>query len=209
MQTLGLSSKPQAADNIFKRLFWPSIESGYDVDLLGQQGFWLCLAVAAVSGLSILMSGSPTIAAVYAMTFFLGGCGVRERSIAAAVIVFVLYGSNIFVQTLAGGFGNPLITAVVVMLLFSNIRATVLTRMWSESPADEAERSELPERGTATVKDRLANVLPGKLWPIWRFVFYPMSVVVMTLFLLAVFALERVRSQPVPHTSVTIQNEEP
>ena len=134
MQTLGLSSKPQPADNIFKRLFLPSIESGYDVDLLGQQGFWLCTGVAVFSGSIILLSGSPTIAATYAMTFFLGGCGVRERSIVAAVAVFVLYGSSVFVGVLASGVGNPLITAVVVMLLVSNIRGTVLARMWSERP---------------------------------------------------------------------------
>jgi hypothetical protein len=36
-------------DNLFKRLFWPRIESHYDVDLLGQQGFWVCSIVAVLS----------------------------------------------------------------------------------------------------------------------------------------------------------------
>jgi hypothetical protein len=49
METLGLSSQPQPTDNLFKRLFWPRIESHYDVDLLGQQGFWVCSIVAVLS----------------------------------------------------------------------------------------------------------------------------------------------------------------
>lgn len=153
MQTLGLSSEPKPTDNLFKRLFWPSIESGYDVDLLGQQGFWLCTGVAALTGLSFLIAGWPTLGMIFVLAFFLGGCGVRERSLAAAVIVFLLYAVNATANVIVGGFGNPLITLVVLMLLVSNIRGTVLARLWAERP-EHQQTGELPERGRHSVGER-------------------------------------------------------
>src|ERR1700691_5952777 len=109
MQTLGLSSKPQPADNIFKRLFWPAIESQYDVDLLGQQGFWICTVVAVLSLVLTAILGTPISGAFTALVFFLGGCGVRQRSVAAAALVFCLYLVNFVGGIAIGSFGNPLI----------------------------------------------------------------------------------------------------
>ena len=211
MQTLGLSSKPQPTDNIFKRLFWPNIESGYDVDLLGQQGFWVCTAVGGFSGLMLLLAGWPTLAVIYALAFFLEGCGVRERSIVAAVVVFGLYVTNVVSGALMGGFGNPVFTAVILMLLFSNIRATVMAKLWTEAPEDEG-KSELPERGRESLPERFANVLPAKLWPVWQYVFYPMAVVVMALLIMGIYVGQRMRMQAkhrAAETSVTIDGAAP
>ena len=107
MQTLGLSSKPQPADNIFKRLFWPAIESQYDVDLLGEQGFWICTVVAVLSLVLTAILGTPISGAFTALVFFLGGCGVRPRSVAAAALVFCLYLVNFVGGIAIGSFGNP------------------------------------------------------------------------------------------------------
>src|SRR5579862_4024851 len=124
MQTLGLSSKPQPTDNLFKRLFWPSIESQYDVDLLGQQGFWVCTIVAAVSLAIMVMLGTPIIGLFSALAFFLGECGVRQRSVVAATMVFALYLVNWVSGFIIGTVGNPLVPLVILMLLFANVRAT-------------------------------------------------------------------------------------
>ncbi len=196
MQTLGLSSKPQPADSIFKRLFWPAIESAYDVDLLGQQGFWVCTSVAAFSALMLALAGWPTLAAIYGLAFFLGGCGVRERSIVAAVIVFILYALNIVTRALAGGFGSPVLTAVIVMLLFANIRATVIARMWADAP-DHSDLGELPERSSTSPFDRFANLLPTRIWPIGQYIFYPTAVVIFLLLSLSIAALQKAKHEAV------------
>ena len=87
MQTLGLSSQPQPTDNLFKRLFWPAIESQYDVDLIGQQGFWVCTVIAVLSLGMMTLLHMPLTGLFTAVVLFLGGCGVRQRSVAAAGLV--------------------------------------------------------------------------------------------------------------------------
>jgi hypothetical protein len=46
MQTLGLSDSTVRTKSRLKSLFWPSIQSGADVDYLAVQGFWVCTIVA-------------------------------------------------------------------------------------------------------------------------------------------------------------------
>jgi len=162
MQTLGLSSKPQPTDNLFKRLFWPSIESQYDVDLLGQQGFWVCTIVAAVSLAIMVMLGTPIIGLFSALAFFLGGCGVRQRSVVAAAMVFALYLVNWVSGFIIGTVGNPLVPLVILMLLFANVRATVMSRRWMAQPT-KTEDQEFPERSIETVTDKFANSLSAAL----------------------------------------------
>jgi hypothetical protein len=190
MQTLGLSSKPQPADNLFKRLFWPAIESQYDVDLLGQQGFWVCTIVAVLSLVIMVVLGTPIAGAFTALVFFLGGCGVRQRSVAAAALVFSLYLVNFIGGIAIGSFGNPLIQGVVLMLLFANVRATVLSRRWMAQPSDSIDQ-ELPERSMETVPDRFANRLPAALWPKSRYVFFPLAGILLLLTIAGVVVMKR------------------
>jgi hypothetical protein len=190
MQTLGLSSKPQPADNIFKRLFWPAIESQYDVDLLGQQGFWVCTGVAALSLVIMLVLGMPFIGIFTAAVFFLGGCGVRQRSIPAAVLVFTLYLTNIVGGWALGSFGNPLLPLVVLMLLFANVRATVLSRRWMAQPVDPIDQ-EFPERSVETVSDRFANSLPATMWSKCRYAFFPLAGILLLLLIAGMIMMKR------------------
>src|SRR5271168_1724877 len=174
MQTLGLSSQPQPADNLLKRLFWPAIESQYDVDLVGQQGFWVCTVVAVLSLVVMIVLGTPISGAFTALVFFLGGCGVRQRSVAAAALVLSLYLVNFVGGIAIGSYGNPFIQLVVLMLLFANVRATVLSRRWMAQPVDPIDQ-EFPERFTETATDRFSNRLPAVLWPKCRYVFFPLA----------------------------------
>jgi hypothetical protein len=59
---------------------------------VGQQGFWVCTAVAVLSLILLNLTGSAIIGDLVGITYFLGALGVRERSIAAAVFVFLCYG---------------------------------------------------------------------------------------------------------------------
>jgi len=180
MQTLGLSSKPQPTDNLFKRLFWPAIESQYDVDLLGQQGFWVCTIVAVLSLIVMLVLGTPVTGVFTALVFFLGGCGVRQRSLAAAAMVFTLYLINWVGGIVIGSVGNPLVPLVILMLLFANVRATVMSRRWMAQSAASGDQ-EFPERSMETMTDRFANKLPAAVWPRSRYVFFPLAGILLML----------------------------
>jgi hypothetical protein len=207
MQTLGLASKPQPADNIFKRLFWPAIESQYDVDLLGQQGFWICTGVALISLVLLAVMGMPMSGIFTAIVFFLGGCGVRERSIVAAALVFFLYLWNLVAAFFIGGLGNPVFQIVILMLLFANVRATILSRRWVAQPS-ENDLDELPERSQLSVMDRFANRLPVKLWPKSKYVFFPLATILLLLSIIGVVMIKRRTQVPVrspQESSTTIQ----
>jgi hypothetical protein len=189
MQTLGLSSKPQPADNLLKRLFWPSIESQYDVDLLGQQGFWVCTIVAAVSLIVMIVLGTPLTGIFTAIVFFLGGCGVRQRSVAAAAMVFALYLINWAAGIVIGTVGNPLIPLVILMLLFANVRATVMSHRWMAQPGGTGDQ-EFPERSMETVTDRFANRLPAALWSKCRYAFFPLAGILLLLTVVGVVMMK-------------------
>jgi hypothetical protein len=190
MQTLGLSSKPQPADNLFKRLFWPAIESQYDVDLLGQQGFWVCVVVAVLSLAMMLILGMPLTGLFTAVVYFLGGCGVRQRSIAAAALVFALYLANFVGGIILGSVGNPLIPVFVLMLLFANVRATVLSRRWMDQPTDLVDQ-DFPERSVETVADKFANKLPALLWPKSRYIFFSLGGILLLLSIIGVGMMKK------------------
>jgi hypothetical protein len=120
----------------------------------------------------MLVLGMPFIGIFTAVVFFLGGCGVRQRSISAAVLVFTLYLTNIVGGWVLGSFGNPLLPLVVLMLLFANVRATVLSRRWMAQPVDPIDQ-EFPERSVETMSDRFANSLPATMWSKCRYAFFP------------------------------------
>jgi hypothetical protein len=170
METLGLSSPSQPSDNIFKRLFWPSVQNQYDVDLLGYQGFWVCLIIGLLSCVLQVIAGHYLAGPFTAILYILGGFGVRERSPAAAVLIFLLYVLDAFGSILILGgaaLGNPFVKIVVVMLLLANIRATILSEKW--------RGDELPERSITTLTDKVANQLPPILWPKLRWVFFVLA----------------------------------
>src|SRR6185437_2358125 len=59
MQTLGISDTTPQAEDFLKRLFWPSIRSGSDVDTLGSRGYWVCAILAAIGLLTTIATGHP------------------------------------------------------------------------------------------------------------------------------------------------------
>lgn len=85
MQTLGLTDDARSESRL-KTLFWPTIQSGADVDYLGAQGFWVCTIIGAITFITLLATGSPLMAASMLLFFHFGGVGVRERDLFAATI---------------------------------------------------------------------------------------------------------------------------
>ena len=84
MQTLGLSDSMPKIEGRIKILFWPSIRNEVDVDYVGRQGFWICFGVAVVTLAFNLFTGSILDGIFESVFFFLGGVGVRARSLNGA-----------------------------------------------------------------------------------------------------------------------------
>ncbi|HTW47624.1 MAG TPA: hypothetical protein VMD92_06740 [Acidobacteriaceae bacterium] len=187
MSTLGLSGPPQKDEGIWKRLFWPSIHNAYDADSLGQQGFWVCVIVGLLTGVLLALTGHPALAALAFAFYFLGGMGLREGNILAAVLVFAIYllDKIASIRMGAGGFG--FLGLVVLAILLANLRGAMLVRRWKLncSPADDEPA---PVRLAETWRDQLCDQIPRRFWPVARFAFYALALLMIGLELLSVWA---------------------
>ena len=169
MQTLGLSDTTPHSENRLKSLLWPSIQSGADVDYLGAQGYWICSILALYSFIFLIATNHPVIGLLALLFYYLGGVGVRERSIFAAAIVFIFY----LVSLLASG--PSIIGIVFAALLLANLRATSLASGWKP----DSEEAALPPRLNETWGDKFADQLPAWLWPKVRIPYYIFSLIFM------------------------------
>jgi hypothetical protein len=165
MQTLGLSDSDPRSEGRIKSLFWPSIQSGADVDYLGAQGYWVCTFVGVSAFLFSLLQGKPILGVTVLLFFYFGGVGVRERDLFAAVIVFVFYLVDSLISVAFLIFATPwgmiVLRAIVIALLLSNLRATWMASSWRP----DSEQAALPPRLSETWSDRFVDQWPAILWP--------------------------------------------
>lgn len=196
IETLEFSSVRQPTDGLLKRLFWPRIVSQHDVDLVGQQGFWICFVVAAAWAIGSFFTAHASLGLLIAVTYLLGATGVRQHSMAAAVFMFLC----LFFDRMASlealllgvpGGGNPMVGITATVLLLLNIRATILARRW-QAQNRMVESRELAGGSFASI---LVNRVPGVLWPPTRYVFYPLAVVVAMTSLTAMFGMPHMRAE--------------
>jgi hypothetical protein len=180
MQTLGLSDSTPRSESRLKSLFWPSIQSGADVDYLAVQGFWVCTSVGLVS-IVFLAAAQPITAILVFLLFHLGGVGVREHNPFAAAIVLAYYlvdflASAFFLLTTSPGIG--VVRVIVIALLFSNLRATWIASGWKP----ESEEAALPPRMGDTIADKLSDKWPALIWPKikWLYYFYSFGLLALT-----------------------------
>ena len=175
MQTLGLSDSTDRTESRLKSLFWPSIQSGADVDYLGAQGYWVCTFVAVSSLLFLFMLGRPTFGAALLLYFYFGGVGVRERDLFAAIIVFAYYAMDTLISLTFLVFTSPwgmiVLRVIITALLFSNLRATWMASNWQP----DSEQAALPPRFGDTWSDKFVDQLPAMLWPKVRIIYYILS----------------------------------
>jgi hypothetical protein len=184
MQTLGLSGEDRRTEGRLKSIFWPAVENAWDVDYLGQQGFWICVAVGLFQLLGGALTGNPLLffsGAALCLTFLIGAMGVREASWPAAAMVFALYLAGMLYIVVLGQFPG-ILSFVAAGLLLSNVRAAFLASGWK--PASEEE--DRPTRFSESMRDKLVDQLPPKLWPILQIPFYVMAAVLLLLSLLGI-----------------------
>jgi len=171
METLGLSDSTPRSDGRLKSLFWPSVQTGTDVDYLGAQGYWVCTLIAVASFVMSAVTGHPLAGILILLYYYLGGVGVRERSRYAAIAVFVFY----LVDMVFSGIG--IVKILFAALLLSNLRATWIAGLWRP----ESDEAALPPRLNQTLGDKFADQLPMWLWPKIRVLYYVYSVFVFVL----------------------------
>lgn len=181
MQTLNLSGESKKSDGRLKSLFWPTVENAWDVDYLGQQGFWICLIVSILSMAFIAITASfmlnPAVRTVTLVSggiacfvYFVGGMGVRQSSWPAALTIFVLYILDQIASRRVG-----IVSIIISAVLLSNVRATFLSAKWKPAAEDEDK----PTRFNETFRDKLVDQLPPRAWPILKYPFYVCAALVL------------------------------
>jgi hypothetical protein len=191
VQTLGISDKQQEPDNFFRRIFWPSNHPS-DVDLLGQQGFWVCAFVAAVWIIQGVVGGHWIVGIFFALVFLLGGIGVREHSRAAAVCISVLYLVNVVGTTVLGKSVPGVLALAALGLLLANIRGTWIAARWK----NVADEDDLPTRFNENWRDWLVDILPPRVWPRGRYAFFGLYAIAFLLMIVGLAAIAAHKVQP-------------
>jgi hypothetical protein len=162
MQTLGLSDSTPRTENRLKSLFWPSIQTGADVDYLAVQGYWVCTIVGLASLVFLTAAGHPITGIFVLILFHFGGIGVREHNPFAAAVVLIYFALDTWLS------GVGVMRVIVIALLLSNLRATWIASGWRP----ESEEAVLPPRLGETFSDKLADLWPGFIWPKAKWVYY-------------------------------------
>jgi hypothetical protein len=181
MQTLGLSGDNKRSDGWLKSLLWPSVENAWDVDYLGQQGMWICTGLAVFTFVFGLITGNILLTGVsvlFALFYLLGGMGVRQGSLTAAILVFASFALGEVVQ-MASGHPPGVLGMIVTGVLLSNVRGTYLASQWK--PLEEGE--DRPTRFNETLADKYIDQMPAKLWPVMQI---PFIILAITVYVLAV-----------------------
>jgi hypothetical protein len=179
MESLNLSGEARKSDGPIKSLLWPTVDNAWDVDYLGQQGFWICSIIAVLSfGLTALAAPQSPVpsaralllvfGAIESLVYFVGGMGVRQSSSFAAIAVFVLYALE---HLITGQIG--VLTIIIAAVLLSNVRATILASRWAPAGEDD----DRPTRFDETLRDKLVDQLPPRLWPILKYPFYVLAAI--------------------------------
>ena len=174
MQTLGLSDSSTRSESRLKSLFWPSIQSGADVDYFAVQGFWVCTIVGTMSLVFLTLAQQPITGLLVFLLFHLGGVGVREHNPFAATIVFVYYVVDFLASFVFLFLNSPAIGVVrliIIALLLSNLRATWIAGGWKPN----SEEAALPPRFGETFLDKLADKWPAFIWPKVKVFYYIFS----------------------------------
>jgi hypothetical protein len=186
MQTLGLSDSTTRSESRLKSLFWPSIQSGADVDYLAVQGFWVCTMVGVMSLAFLVLAGQPITGVLVFLLFHLGGVGVREHNPFAAAVVLFYYVADFlasFVFVLFNSPGIGVVKIIVIALLLSNLRATWIAGNWKP----ESEEASLPPRLGGTFFDKLVDLWPAFIWPKVKWLYYIFSFACLALIVAGLF----------------------
>jgi hypothetical protein len=171
MQTLGLSESTPRPTSRLKTLFWPRVQYIEDVDLLGTQGYWVCIVLGVFVVLTELSKSQGPAVVLDGLFYFLSGVGIRRNSRFAAITVFVIYLLSVIVTVKVTHRGG-VITVFFLAVLLSNVRATWLAKRL----AAQQESRRLDQRSDRSFMSVLSDTLPRLIWPIGRWIYGMLAV---------------------------------
>jgi hypothetical protein len=152
--------------------FWPAIKNESDADNVIRRGAWACLILAAVAILTVTIPGQQAFGIVEAVYLVVAALGIRAKSRIAAVATF----AGVFMNSIAGysssaRYGSVVVDAIILALLFANIRATWLFARWARDLDVEPVSISYRRRFDHT----LMNQMPALIWPKARVAFYVLA----------------------------------
>lgn len=181
METLGLSDSTPKPEARWKALLWPTITNEYDADYITRQGFWVCVGIGLCTWILGVFSGLGWLAFPDALFFFLAANGVRQRSMMAAMLAFLVYS----VGTIAVGVG--LVRLLVMALLLGNVRGVNLANRFAQRRLQGDLPDEAPLRTGGSLADNVVDLWPPYIWAVGRWVLLPLGLLMIlgfTMFLL-------------------------
>ena len=170
MQTLGLSESTPKPENRLKTLFWPRIRYAEDVDLLGTQGYWVCVILACFTVIVSLSRNSGPASLLDALYYYLAGVGIRRTSRFAAISALVIYSLAVVASVRIAHTGG-IASVFFLALLLSNVRATWLAKRF----AIEQGLRRLERPATQGAISVFTDVLPRLIWPLGRWLYYGLT----------------------------------
>ena len=175
MQSLGLSESAPKPERRLKLLFWPRIKYPEDIDLLGTQGYWVCVSLAAFTLLSSVLRQSGLGSSIDALYYYLAGAGIRRTSRFAALSAFLIYLISVIVAVRTAH-GGGVMSIFFLALLLSNVRATWLAkRVMIDRDLPHVSESAEPGPGSF-----FTDRLPRLIWPVGQWLFYVLTVLMFT-----------------------------
>lgn len=171
MQTLGISESTPKPENRLKALFWPRVQYPEDIDLLGTQGYWVCVVLSAftlVMGLSRHNGAAGWVDALY---FYLAGVGIRRTSRFAAASAFLIYLLGVVAEIKIAHSGG-VESIFFLALLLSNVRATWLAKGFAIKQGSAQLDPAIVQSQSAVFTD----VLPRLIWPVGQWLYYGLSI---------------------------------
>jgi hypothetical protein len=110
------------------------------------------------------------VGAFGAVLYYAGGNGVRQKSWPAAATISVCYLIDTLFAVMTGLLLTPIgaLRVVFLGLLLSNLRATFIASEWK--PVAEGE--DTPQRFSETLRDKLVDTWPPRVWPVMQIPFY-------------------------------------
>jgi hypothetical protein len=203
MQTLGLSDSTPRPENRVKTLFWPRVQYAEDAQLLGTQGYWICLILAVLNLLVGYSSHTLAAHSVDAIYYYLGGIGIKQASRFAATSLFLFYLATV-ISAVVSSRPPGIASVFFIAILLANLRATWLVcRLKREQEHDAMCFSPV---SSATL---FTDTVPRVVWPFGKWLFYVLTLLIAIGFLFSFIGLEsrsRHKAERIAHSRFLVSN---
>ncbi len=183
MQTLGLSGSSSGGGSRIRELFWPKIDDEIAAVTAARNAMYACFWIALSTAVLGLAGDQGWQLWIDVAIYVLVGIGVRQLSLAAGLIGFIVYGLSWTAAILAvspSGYMAPVqlgllvVTTVVRLMLTALLVQGVRAAAYAKTAhrAETIETIANPEFAGQSAADDFWERLPKRLWPALRAPFF-------------------------------------